>query len=62
MKSTLLFVILNLSSIAHSQQAWEFNLSKNSKNDRMGTWEQGDYKIYVELDKIRTFLSLTAQE
>ena len=28
----------------------------------MGIWEQGDYKIYVELDKIKTFLGLTAQE
>jgi len=62
MKSTLLFVILNLSLIAHSQQAWEINLSKNSKSDIMGIWEQGDYKIYVELEKINTFLSLTAQE
>jgi hypothetical protein len=62
MKSLLLLFILTFSLTAHSQQAWEINLSKNSKSDRMGIWEQGDYKIYVELDKIKTFLGLTAQE
>lgn len=28
----------------------------------MATWEQGDYKIYVELDQMEKFLGLTAQE
>jgi hypothetical protein len=62
MKSLLLLFILSFGLSAHSQQAWEINLSKNSKSDIMGIWEQGDYKIYVELDKIKTFLNLTAQE
>ncbi len=62
MKPLLLLFILTFGLSAHSQQAWEINLSKNSKSDIMGIWEQGDYKIYVELDKIKTFLGLTAQE
>ncbi len=62
MKSTLLFFILTISLTAHSQEAWEINLSKNLKSHPMATWEQGDYKIYVGLDQMEKFLGMTAQE
>jgi hypothetical protein len=62
MKSIILLFFLYFSLSAHSQQAWEIKLSKNSKSEIMGMWEQGDYKIYVELEKIKTFLNLTSQE
>jgi hypothetical protein len=62
MKFISLLFILTISLNAHSQEAWEINLSKNLKNHPMATWEQGDYKIYVELDQMEKFLGMTAQE
>jgi hypothetical protein len=62
MKSILLLLILTYSLSAHPQQVWEFSLSNNSKKDMMGIWEQGDYKIYVQLEQMKTFLSSTSQE
>jgi hypothetical protein len=47
---------------AHSQKTWEINLNKNLKSHPMATWEQGDYKIYVDLDHMKIFLGSTAQE
>ncbi len=62
LKTLILFYFLTLGFTTHSQEAWEINLSKNLKSHPMATWEQGDYKICVELDQMQTFLGLTAQE
>jgi hypothetical protein len=62
MKSILLLFTLTLGIPAHSQEAWEISLSKNLKSHPMATWEQGDYKIYVELNQMEKFLGMTAQE
>ena len=61
-KSILLLFILTYSAAANSQNAWEIKLSKNTRYEPMGVWEQGDYKIYVDLDHIKTFFSKTSQE
>ena len=61
-KYLILFYFLTLGFTAHSQEAWEINLSKNLKSHPMATWEQGDYKIYVELNQMEKFLGMTAQE
>jgi len=62
MKSILLLFILTFSMTANSQNAWEIKLSKDSKSEHMGLWEQGDYKIYVDLSLMKTFFSKTCQE
>lgn len=62
MKSILFLVFLTYSMAAYSQNEWEINLSKNAKSEHMGVWVQGDYKIYVDLSLIKTFLSRNYQE
>lgn len=47
--------------VANSQNYWEIELSKNSKVEHMGVWVNGDYAIYVELDKIKEILLRTSQ-
>lgn len=62
MKSILLLFILTFSLVPNSQNTWEIKLSKNSKSESMGVWEQGDYKIYVELGQMKTYFNQTYQE
>ena len=61
-KSILILLILTFSMTANSQNAWEIQLSQNSKSELMGEWEQGDYIIYVDLSQIKTFFNQTCQE
>ena len=56
-KAILLLLILTISLDAASQNSWEISLSKKSKSEQMGIWEEGDYLIYVELDLMKMFLS-----
>jgi hypothetical protein len=62
LKFTLLLFFFTSGFTAHSQNEWEIKLSKNSKSELMGVWEQGDYKIYVELSQMKSFLDHTYQE
>lgn len=61
LKFILPLFILTSSMNAYSQNEWEIKLSTNSKSEFMGVWEQGDYKIYVELNQMKTFFNQTSQ-
>ena len=62
MKPFLFLFILTFSLTANSQNTWEIKLSKNSKREHMGVWEERDYKIYVDIGLMKTFFNSTCQE
>lgn len=62
MKSILFLYILTFSLTANSQNTWKIELSKKPKSEYMGVWEQGDYKIYVDLDQMKSFFIRAYQE
>lgn len=62
MKSILFLLTLACSMTANSQSKWEITLSKNSMKEHMGSWEQGDYKIYVDIEQMKSFFSATYQD
>ncbi|MGL4599440.1 MAG: hypothetical protein ACRCYO_18095 [Bacteroidia bacterium] len=52
MKRIVLLFLLTLSLVGHAQSNSEINLSKTLLENRLGLWENGDYKIYVSLDSL----------
>lgn len=61
MKWTLFLFALAFSLNCNAQTQFEIELSRDLNERRMGIWVKGDYKIYVELEKIATNFRWTCQ-
>ena len=61
MKWTLFFFTLLLNLTCNGQTEYEIKLSNEVNEARMGVWINGNYKIYVDLNSVETYLRTTSQ-